>query len=113
MCRVCDHTVYVRIRLSNTGICSCKPVYLCLKTRTEELKYCGGICRYMNVVEAMRPDWYEVLCDADTSPDASKKRLSKSTTMSKSYLTQCLNLHKESKVMFSDGHAVDSNVIFL
>lgn len=84
-----------------------------LKTRTDEVKCCGGICRYMNVVEAMRPDWYEVLCDADTPPDASKKRLSKSATMSKSYLTQCLNLHKESKVLFLDVHAVDSNVICL
>lgn len=96
---------------SNTGICFSS--LFRTETRTKEMKCRGGFCRYMNVVEAMRPDWYEILCDADTPPNASKKRLSKSTTMSKSYLTQCLNLHRESKVLFSDEHAVDRNVIVL
>ncbi|KAK4316985.1 hypothetical protein Pmani_011886 [Petrolisthes manimaculis] len=58
---------------------------------------------YMNVVEVMQPDWYEVLCDADTPPDASKKRLSKSAAMSKSYLTQCLKLHKDSNCLQGAG----------
>lgn len=52
----------------------------------------------MELVEAMRPDWYEALSDADTPATASKKRLSKSLASSKAYIAACLRRHKESQV---------------
>lgn len=61
--------------------------------------------RYMQVVEAMRPDWYEALSDADTLPAASKKRLSKSMASSKAYITTCLQHHKECQVWLGTFNA--------
>lgn len=52
----------------------------------------------MELVEAMRPDWYEALSDADTPSTASKKRLSKSLASSRAYIAACLRRHKESQV---------------
>lgn len=58
---------------------------------------------YMQVVDAMCPDWYEALSDADTPPAASKKRMSKSLTQSKLYVTTCLQHHLESQSLQECG----------
>lgn len=58
---------------------------------------------YMELVEAMRPDWYEALSDADTPATASKKRLSKSLASSRAYIATCLHRHKESQAFRGCG----------
>ncbi|KAK8383905.1 hypothetical protein O3P69_015978 [Scylla paramamosain] len=58
---------------------------------------------YMQLVEAVQPDWYEALSDADTPPTASKKRLSKSLNSSKQYVDSCFHHHTESKALQGCG----------
>ncbi|KAG0719185.1 Queuine tRNA-ribosyltransferase accessory subunit 2 [Chionoecetes opilio] len=58
---------------------------------------------YMRLVEAMQPDWYEALSDADTPLGASKKRVSKSLAQSKVYVSACLHHHKESQALQGCG----------
>ncbi|XP_045618323.2 queuine tRNA-ribosyltransferase accessory subunit 2 isoform X3 [Procambarus clarkii] len=52
---------------------------------------------YMELVEAMQPDWYEALSDADTDMKSSKKRISKSSTKTLVFLNQCIARHKASQ----------------
>ncbi|XP_068210253.1 queuine tRNA-ribosyltransferase accessory subunit 2 isoform X2 [Palaemon carinicauda] len=52
--------------------------------------------RYLTLVEAMQPDWYESLNDADTDKESSKKRITKSIAISSSLLDQCIEGHKNS-----------------
>ncbi|XP_047474843.1 queuine tRNA-ribosyltransferase accessory subunit 2-like [Penaeus chinensis] len=51
--------------------------------------------RYMELVEAMQPDWYEALNDADTDVNSSKKRISKSIMNSTLLLDQCIDISKK------------------
>ncbi|XP_071517072.1 queuine tRNA-ribosyltransferase accessory subunit 2 [Panulirus ornatus] len=53
--------------------------------------------KYIELVEAMQPDWYEALSDADTDGNSSKKRVSKSLSKSTAFISQCVNLHKNSQ----------------
>ncbi|KAK8723617.1 hypothetical protein OTU49_011465 [Cherax quadricarinatus] len=53
--------------------------------------------KYMDLMEAMQPDWYEALNDADPGIGSSKKRILNSTTSSMEYLKQCITLHKASQ----------------
>lgn len=52
--------------------------------------------RYLMLVEAMQPDWYESLNDADTDSDSSKKRIAKSFALSSALLDQSIEGHKNS-----------------
>lgn len=58
---------------------------------------------YMQLVEAVRPDWYEALSDADTPPTASKKRISKSMNSSRQYVDSCLQHHTQSQSLQGCG----------
>lgn len=51
--------------------------------------------RYMELVEAMQPDWYEALNDADTDVNSSKKRILKSVMNSTLMLDQCIDISKK------------------
>lgn len=52
----------------------------------------------MELVEAMQPDWYEALNDADTDVNSSKKRISKSIMNSTLMLDQCIDISKKKQV---------------
>ncbi|CAL4126136.1 unnamed protein product, partial [Meganyctiphanes norvegica] len=51
--------------------------------------------RYMELVAAVRPDWFEALSDADTDAESSKKRRFKSMESSTNLLQQCQDMRKE------------------
>lgn len=51
--------------------------------------------RYMEVVSAVKPDWFEALNDADTNAESSKKRIFKSIEASTNLLQQCQDLRKQ------------------
>lgn len=58
---------------------------------------------YMDVVEAFRPDFYLALCDGDTGPDCSSKRVRKSIERSKKMTERCLVRHNNSQVLKNNG----------
>lgn len=53
---------------------------------------------FNNLLKTLRPDLYQALCDCDTEPNASKKRVRRSYDKSKVYLDQCLDLKANSEV---------------
>ena len=54
--------------------------------------------RYISLMEAMQPDWFEPLNDADTDGNSSKKRIAKSLAASSSLFDNCLEAYKNSEV---------------
>lgn len=59
--------------------------------------------KYMEIVEAFKPDLYIALCDGDTNINSSTKRMSKAVLRSKTLLEQCLDIHLRSNVLKSKG----------
>ncbi|XP_023287735.1 queuine tRNA-ribosyltransferase accessory subunit 2 isoform X2 [Orussus abietinus] len=57
--------------------------------------------KYMDIVEAYKPDLYVALCDGDTNSTSSSKRISKAVERSKMFLEQCLQRHNSSEVLKS------------
>ena len=55
----------------------------------------------MCLVDACRPDWYQSLCDSDTSRDTSLKRLGQSVDRTLTYLDQCLDVQSTLSVIKS------------
>lgn len=53
----------------------------------------------MALQAAVRPDWLELLCDADTPPEASKKRQRKALDRSLELLDECLSLKDDHQVI--------------
>lgn len=53
--------------------------------------------RYMELVEAFKPDLYVPLFDGDTDIDSSKKRLQKSLDRTEKFVEQCLEAHRKSE----------------
>ncbi|XP_054711693.1 queuine tRNA-ribosyltransferase accessory subunit 2-like [Uloborus diversus] len=51
--------------------------------------------QFMSAVKAMKPIWYQALCDSDTPRDSSKKRLNKAVDHSLRFLDECLEEHKK------------------
>ncbi|KAH8415662.1 hypothetical protein KR222_007685 [Zaprionus bogoriensis] len=49
--------------------------------------------RYMEIVASFAPDVYQGLCDADTNPDSSKKRVQKSVDRTVRFMEQCYLEH--------------------
>jgi queuine/archaeosine tRNA-ribosyltransferase len=52
----------------------------------------------MDMIEAFQPDMYQSLCDGETNPTSSKKRVQKSISRSISFLEKCLERHEKSEV---------------
>lgn len=50
---------------------------------------------FMQVIKAMNPDVFIALCDGDTPPDCSNKRVYKSVSKSLEFLDECLELKTE------------------
>ncbi|XP_011265335.3 queuine tRNA-ribosyltransferase accessory subunit 2 isoform X1 [Camponotus floridanus] len=59
--------------------------------------------KYMELVQAYKPDLYVALCDGDTNINSSAKRVSKAVLRSKTLLEQCLNIHLHSDTLKSKG----------
>ncbi|PNF39844.1 Queuine tRNA-ribosyltransferase accessory subunit 2 [Cryptotermes secundus] len=55
--------------------------------------------KYMDMIEAFQPDMYQSLCDGDTNPTSSKKRVQKSINRSIAFLEKCLERHEKSEVL--------------
>ncbi|XP_019536016.2 queuine tRNA-ribosyltransferase accessory subunit 2 [Aedes albopictus] len=52
--------------------------------------------RYMQLVEAFKPDVFVPLFDGDTDPESSKKRLQKSLDRTEKFVEQCIEAHRKS-----------------
>ncbi|XP_046734390.1 queuine tRNA-ribosyltransferase accessory subunit 2 [Diprion similis] len=59
--------------------------------------------RYMDIVEAFRPDFYLALYDGDTHSGSSSKRIAKSVDRSRIMLDKCLARHTVSEVLRNKG----------
>ncbi|KAL6261637.1 hypothetical protein P5V15_006725 [Pogonomyrmex californicus] len=59
--------------------------------------------KYMELVQAYKPDLYVALCDGDTNINSGTKRISKAVLRSKTLLEQCLDIHLHSDVLKSKG----------
>ena len=55
--------------------------------------------KYMEFVQAYKPDLYVALCDGDTNINSSAKRISKAVLRSKTLLEQCLDIHLHSDTL--------------
>ncbi|XP_019619109.1 PREDICTED: queuine tRNA-ribosyltransferase accessory subunit 2-like [Branchiostoma belcheri] len=56
------------------------------------------VADFMAIQKAFCPDWYQCLCDGDTtSPDTSNKRLRKSVDRTLNFLDECLEIHQKSQ----------------
>ena len=54
---------------------------------------------FLEVQEAVLPDWYECLCDSDTNKDSSKKRAVKAVDRTLNFLDEVIERHKKSEVL--------------
>lgn len=59
--------------------------------------------KYMDIVEAFKPDFYVALCDGDTNINSSSKRVSKAVNRSKIFLEHCISRHVASESLKSTG----------
>ncbi|XP_012537073.1 queuine tRNA-ribosyltransferase accessory subunit 2 [Monomorium pharaonis] len=59
--------------------------------------------KYMEFVQACKPDLYVALCDGDTNINSGAKRVSKAVLRSKTLLEQCLDIHLHSDTLKSRG----------
>ncbi|XP_076760790.1 queuine tRNA-ribosyltransferase accessory subunit 2 [Xylocopa sonorina] len=57
--------------------------------------------KYMDIVEAFKPDMYVALCDGDTNINSSRKRMSKAVQRSITFFDQCFTKHSSSKMLKS------------
>ncbi|XP_063226770.1 queuine tRNA-ribosyltransferase accessory subunit 2 isoform X2 [Bacillus rossius redtenbacheri] len=55
--------------------------------------------RYMDVMEAFKPDMYQALCDGDTNENSSKKRVTKALSRSSLLFDECFRRHCNSEVL--------------
>lgn len=53
--------------------------------------------RYMNLIEAFKPDFFTILADGDTNENSSKKRVTKSVERSQEFFEECLLVRNSSK----------------
>jgi len=54
-----------------------------------------GVEKFMSIQEAFCPDFYQALCDSDTSITSSKGRLRKSVDRTIEYLDECIKIHNK------------------
>ncbi|XP_013420284.1 queuine tRNA-ribosyltransferase accessory subunit 2-like [Lingula anatina] len=59
--------------------------------------------RFIKLQEAIRPDWYQPLCDSDTDRNSSKKRLQKAVDRTLHFLDSCIEKHSASQVLKSSA----------
>ncbi|XP_054013474.1 queuine tRNA-ribosyltransferase accessory subunit 2 [Hylaeus anthracinus] len=59
--------------------------------------------KYMDIVEAFKPDLYVALCDGDTNVDSSRKRALNSVRLNKTLFEQCFSRHSASENLKSVG----------
>lgn len=57
--------------------------------------------KYMDIIEAFKPDMYVALCDGDTNRNSSQKRVSKAMQTSAAFFEKCLIRHSSSEVLKS------------
>jgi queuine tRNA-ribosyltransferase accessory subunit len=55
--------------------------------------------RFMDVVGAFHPDFYQVLGDADTNQASGKKRLASATQRTEEFFVACLEKHRKSEAL--------------
>ncbi|XP_046682360.1 queuine tRNA-ribosyltransferase accessory subunit 2 [Homalodisca vitripennis] len=53
--------------------------------------------KYMDMMEAFRPDMYQALCDGDTNTESSRKRSQKAVDVSTSLFLSCADRHTKSQ----------------
>uniref|UniRef100_A0A1B6L868 Queuine tRNA-ribosyltransferase accessory subunit 2 n=1 Tax=Graphocephala atropunctata TaxID=36148 RepID=A0A1B6L868_9HEMI len=53
--------------------------------------------KYMDMMEAFRPDMYQVLCDGDTNAESSRKRVQKAVDVSTTLFLECADRHVKSQ----------------
>ena len=53
---------------------------------------------YINCMEALKPDMFQVMADADTSTESSMKRVKRSVDDTIKFTTICANLKEKSEV---------------
>ncbi|EDW18674.1 queuine tRNA-ribosyltransferase accessory subunit 2 [Drosophila mojavensis] len=51
--------------------------------------------RYLQLVSSFAPDVYQGLCDADTNPESTKKRVQKSVDRTERFMEHCYKQHRE------------------
>nr|CAG4638543.1 EOG090X08JG [Cyclestheria hislopi] len=54
---------------------------------------------YMSSIEAMKPDWFQYLVDADTNVNSSSKRLQKSVDRTVDFAKICFSIQQKSEVL--------------
>ncbi|XP_011873199.1 PREDICTED: queuine tRNA-ribosyltransferase subunit QTRTD1 homolog isoform X2 [Vollenhovia emeryi] len=59
--------------------------------------------KYMEFVQALKPDLYVALCDGDTNINSGAKRVTKAVRRSKTLLEQCLDIHLRTDALKSKG----------
>ena len=55
---------------------------------------------FIELQEAIQPDWFECLSDSDTNKESSRKRATKAVDRTLGFLDNIINKHKHSKVQF-------------
>ena len=56
---------------------------------------------FLELQEAIQPDWFESLCDSDTNKDSSRKRAVKAVDRTLSFLDEILDKMKHYEVDFT------------
>ncbi|XP_073972993.1 queuine tRNA-ribosyltransferase accessory subunit 2 [Rhodnius prolixus] len=59
--------------------------------------------RYMDLMEAFRPDMYQALCHGDTNINSKKKKIKKAVDITAFLLDECLARHNKSEVLQSSA----------
>ncbi|EDV96370.1 queuine tRNA-ribosyltransferase accessory subunit 2 [Drosophila grimshawi] len=57
--------------------------------------------RYLELVSSFAPDVYQGLCDADTNPDSTKKRVQKSVDRTERFMEQCYERRVENSTLLA------------
>ncbi|XP_067009590.2 queuine tRNA-ribosyltransferase accessory subunit 2 [Anabrus simplex] len=55
--------------------------------------------KYMDIMEAFKPDMYQVLCDGNTNKKSSKKRVQKAAGRTSLFFKKCMERHTNSKIL--------------
>ena len=61
---------------------------------------------YINCMEALKPDIFQVLADADTSTESSLKRVKRSVDDTIKFTAVCANLKEKSEVRSTIGNVI-------
>jgi len=62
-------------------------LYLCVALQL-------NVDKLMHLVDACRPDWYQPLCDSDTSRGSSLKRVRRAVDRTITYLDRCIEMQR-------------------